>query len=249
MRTTNTNLAPSLWAQPVWTPAQAEELSWRSMSKRGSTLASRRTPFTVQAMASPQGPPPPSPETGSIRWRGFWRAGPTRRTLGRRLLVRVGADPIHHQPPQPGHLGAQGLVVSRRYCRKSSRLMSARRGMSTITFNTWASFSVLCRSERAAAVGRLTELRYRRLSGGRECRTGRGPGPCMQSLPSRPAYCLSQPSYCRLVRSSASPCRSPLSLPLAANVVTASGKPEDLVTAVDGWAPSAASFDDVSRIL
>ena len=25
MRTTNTNLAPLLWAQPVWTPAQAEE--------------------------------------------------------------------------------------------------------------------------------------------------------------------------------------------------------------------------------
>jgi hypothetical protein len=168
------NLAPSLWAQPVWTPAQAEELSWRSMSKRGSTLASRRTPFTVQAMASPQGPPPPSPETGSIRWRGFWRAGPTRRTLGRRLLVRVGADPIHHQPPQPGHLGAQGLVVSRRYCRKSSRLMSARRGMSTITFNTWASFSVLCGSERAAAVGRLTELRYRRLSGGRGMQNWQG---------------------------------------------------------------------------
>jgi hypothetical protein len=164
-------------------------------------LGLARTPFTVQAMASPQGPPPPSPETGSIRWRGFWRAGPTRRTLGRRLLVRVGADPIHHQPPQPGHLGAQGQVVSRRYCRRSSRLMSARRGMSTITFNTWASFSVLCRSERAAAVGRLTELRHRRLSGGRGMQNWQGTWACMRSLPSRPAYCLSQPSYCRLVRS------------------------------------------------
>lgn len=101
-------------------------------------------------------------------------------------LIRVGADPIHHQPPQPGHLGGQGQVVARRYCRKSSRLMSARRGMSTITFPRWASFSALGRSERAAAVGRLTELQHRQLWGGRECRTGRGPGPacgpCLAAL-------------------------------------------------------------------
>ena len=56
------------------------------MSKRGSTSAWRRTPFTVQAM-HPQRAATSIPSTGSIRRRGFWRAGPTRRTLGRWWLL------------------------------------------------------------------------------------------------------------------------------------------------------------------
>ena len=124
-------------------------------------------------------------------------------------LIRVGADPIHHQPPQPGHLGGQGQVVARRYCRKSSRLMSARRGMSTITFPRWASFSALGRSERAAAVGRLTELQHRQLWGGRGMQNWQGTFPCMWSLPSRPAHCLGHRRNCRLVRAEHRPTAVP----------------------------------------
>ena len=55
------------------------------MSKRGSTSASRRTRSrckrcTPRAATS-------IPSTGSIRRRGFWQAGPTRRTLGRWWLL------------------------------------------------------------------------------------------------------------------------------------------------------------------
>jgi hypothetical protein len=39
-------------------------------------------PFTVQAM-HPSRAATSIPSTGSIRRRGFWQAGPTRRTLGR----------------------------------------------------------------------------------------------------------------------------------------------------------------------
>jgi hypothetical protein len=54
MCTTNTNLAPSLWAQPVWTPAQAEEAKLEVDEQTRLDLASRRTPFTVQAMHPPR---------------------------------------------------------------------------------------------------------------------------------------------------------------------------------------------------
>jgi hypothetical protein len=43
-------------------------------------------PFTVQAMHPPRAATS-IPSTGSIRRRGFWRAGPTRRTLGRWWLL------------------------------------------------------------------------------------------------------------------------------------------------------------------
>ena len=56
------------------------------MSTRGSTSASHGTPFTVQAMHPPRAATS-IPSTGSIRRRGFWRAGPTRRTLGRWWLL------------------------------------------------------------------------------------------------------------------------------------------------------------------
>jgi hypothetical protein len=54
------------------------------MTNRGSTPASRRTPFTVHAM-HPEGRH--LHPFDWIRWRGFWRAGPTRRTLGRWWLL------------------------------------------------------------------------------------------------------------------------------------------------------------------
>jgi hypothetical protein len=54
------------------------------MSNRGSTSASRRTPFTVHAM-HPKGRH--LHPFDWIRWRGSWRAGPARRTLGRWWLL------------------------------------------------------------------------------------------------------------------------------------------------------------------
>src|SRR5215211_614823 len=54
------------------------------MTKRDSTSASRRTPFTVQA-CTPKGRH--LHPFDWIRWRGFWQAGPTRRTLGRWWLL------------------------------------------------------------------------------------------------------------------------------------------------------------------
>jgi hypothetical protein len=201
MCTTNTNLAPSLWAQPVWTPAQAEEAKLEVDEQARLAPWPRVAPRSRCKRCTHQGPPPPSPGTGSITLARLLASRPDTANAWPAVARSGRVDPIHHQPPQPGHLGGQGQVVSRRYCRKSSRLMSARRGMSTITFTMWASFFALCRSERAAAVGRLTELRHRRLSGGRGMQNWQGTWPCMRSLPSRPAYCLSHRRNCRLVRS------------------------------------------------
>ena len=73
--TNNTNLASSLWAQPVRTPAQAEEAKLKVDEQARLDLGLASHPFTVQAM-HPQGPPPPSPETG--RYAGTASGEPAR---------------------------------------------------------------------------------------------------------------------------------------------------------------------------
>jgi hypothetical protein len=50
MPTTNTNLASSLWAQPVRTPAQAEEAKLEVDEQVRLDLGLASHPFTVQAM-------------------------------------------------------------------------------------------------------------------------------------------------------------------------------------------------------
>jgi hypothetical protein len=55
MRATNTNLAPLLWAQPAWTPAQAEEAKLEVDEQARLDLGLASHPVHGASDASPKG--------------------------------------------------------------------------------------------------------------------------------------------------------------------------------------------------
>ena len=126
------------------------------MSTRASTSASRRTPFTVHAM-HPKGRH--LHPFDWIGWRGSWRAGPARRTLGRWWLLSctciLGREGQDVQPFGASHgrgEASTGVVQEARLRRRSCSRWSGNRAMVSETMSSGIPFGRLwCRTVGGAS--------------------------------------------------------------------------------------------------